>query len=388
MRWKILFALFIARLSMAFQFAAVGALAPIYESTFAVSSADLGILIGIYFIPGILIALPGGALGARFEDKRVVMFGMIAMILGAALMATATHWGLQLTGRFLAGIGGVFVNVLMTKMVSDWFEGKELATALAIFLNSWPAGIGLALAVLPAIASAFSLSAAVLVIAGVVGIGLVLTGTVYRAPQRESTSIVRGTLPKGARLWAACFAGMAWGLFNAAFGIFFSFAPANLVERGWSLIDASAMSSVVVWVVMLAGMAGGAISDATGRPFTLVLLCSVFMLFGFAGFPYVEANLFYMIGLGILIGLPVGTYVSLGATSLLPHERALGMGIFFTIYYVIFTAGPPVAGWMIDRYETTNAAFAVASLSMAAVLICVMLCARYQGIERRTTIAG
>tara|TARA_R110002072_G_scaffold242288_1_gene401056 strand:- start:578 stop:868 length:291 start_codon:yes stop_codon:yes gene_type:complete len=32
-----------------------------------------------------------------------------------------------------------------------------------------------------------------------------------------------------------------------------------------------------------------------------------------------------------------------------PDRRAFGMGIFFTGYYAIMTAGPPIAGWIYDR---------------------------------------
>jgi hypothetical protein len=32
----------------------------------------------------------------------------------------------------LAGTGGVLLNVLMSKMVTDWFAGKEIATSMAV----------------------------------------------------------------------------------------------------------------------------------------------------------------------------------------------------------------------------------------------------------------
>jgi hypothetical protein len=41
------------------------------------------------------------------------------------------------------------LNVISSKMVADWVAECEIATAMALFLNSWPFGIAIALLVLP-----------------------------------------------------------------------------------------------------------------------------------------------------------------------------------------------------------------------------------------------
>jgi len=41
-------------------------------------------------------------------------------------------------GRLVAGAGGVILSVQMTKMLTDWFAGHEIATAMAIFVNLGP----------------------------------------------------------------------------------------------------------------------------------------------------------------------------------------------------------------------------------------------------------
>ena len=150
-RWNVLILLFIVRLSMAFQFQSVAAMSPAIVKAYVVGLGDIGLLISLYLAPGIAFALPGGEIGRRFGDKRVVLFGLILMIAGGLLMAFAPAWHWQIAGRIVAGVGGVVLNVLMSKMVTDWFAGKEIATAMAIFVNSWPAGIALCLFLLPAI---------------------------------------------------------------------------------------------------------------------------------------------------------------------------------------------------------------------------------------------
>ena len=126
---------------------------------FGVGLADIGVLIGLYFTPGVALALPGGAIGRRFGDKTTVLGALLLMLTGGVAMAFSDSWNGQVAGRLVAGAGGVLLNVQMTKMVADWFAGKEIATAMAIFVNSWPAGVAVSLLALPVIGTAYGVSA-------------------------------------------------------------------------------------------------------------------------------------------------------------------------------------------------------------------------------------
>ena len=133
-RWGILAMLFTVRATMGFQFQSVAAVAPILTRDAGIGLADIGLLIGLYLAPGVAIALPGGALGRRFGDKTMVLVGLALMMLGGLLMAFWPSWSAQVAGRVIAGLGGVLLNVLMSKMVTDWFAGREIASAMALSL--------------------------------------------------------------------------------------------------------------------------------------------------------------------------------------------------------------------------------------------------------------
>ena len=47
----------------------------------------LGLLIDLYFLPGIAISYPGGLLGQYFGDNRIALFGMALMVAGGLLTA-------------------------------------------------------------------------------------------------------------------------------------------------------------------------------------------------------------------------------------------------------------------------------------------------------------
>ena len=187
-RWKVLALLFAVRTAMALQFQSVAALAPMLRHDLDVGIADIGLLIGLYLSPGLVLALPGGAIGKRCGDKLVVMTGLALMTVGGLVMAFSHSWHLELLGRFLAGVGGVLLNVLMSKMVTDWFAGKEIATAMAIFVNSWPVGIAMALILLPPIAGSGGVSSAFLFTSTLVALGMAALAGLYRAPQAAQTA--------------------------------------------------------------------------------------------------------------------------------------------------------------------------------------------------------
>src|SRR3981189_1246123 len=208
---------------MAFQFQSVAAVAPLLGSEFGVGIADIGVLIGLYFAPGIALALPGGAIGQRFGDKTTVLGALLLMLAGSVAMAFAASWSVQIAGRLVAGVGGVILSVQLTKMLTDWFAGKEIATAMAIFVNSWPAGIAVSLLTLPLIGTRAGVSGVPLAVAALVAFGIALLALFYRPPaDAPAASTATARLDRTATL-AVIAAGLIWGLFNIGLAVVFRF---------------------------------------------------------------------------------------------------------------------------------------------------------------------
>ncbi|MEM7636970.1 MAG: MFS transporter, partial [Pseudomonadota bacterium] len=216
-RWLVLAVLFTARVTMAFQFQSVAALSPVYMTVFGVELSDIGFLIGLYLAPGLIFALPGGAVGQRFGDRKVIALGMVLMLIGAGVMFSAQSWEGQIAGRLVAGTGGVLLNVLMTKVVTDHFAGREIATAMGIFINSWPVGIAAALLMLPLVAVAGGLTVALAAVAVGTACGLLLFVVGSRGNPAEAASTAASAAASerllGVRLAATIIAGVIWGLY-------------------------------------------------------------------------------------------------------------------------------------------------------------------------------
>ena len=117
---------------MALQFQTVASTGPFLIDALAIDFASLGILIGLYMLPGMVIALPGGVLGQRFGAKRVVLVGLVLMAIGGLVMGLSHTFGRWWRAGSISGTGAVLFNVMITKMIADWFAGREIVTAMGI----------------------------------------------------------------------------------------------------------------------------------------------------------------------------------------------------------------------------------------------------------------
>ena len=52
--------------------------------------------------------------------------------LGGAMLALSKIYEVMLVGRLVSGIGAVLLNVLVTKMVTDWFAGRRIVLAMGL----------------------------------------------------------------------------------------------------------------------------------------------------------------------------------------------------------------------------------------------------------------
>jgi len=366
-RWNVLVLLFAVRATMGFQYQSVASVAPLIARDMGVTLADIGLLFGLYLAPGMALAYPGGSIGRRFGDRPVVLAGLALMVLGGAIMAFVPSWAGQVVGRLVAGVGAVLINVLMSKMVTDWFAGREIATAMAAFVNSWPVGIAAALMVLPPIAEMQGLKAAYLFSALLVLLGLVLLAQRYTPPPRSGQFEVLATvMPERAALKAVIVAGSIYGLYNGGLAMVFAFGPTLLVERGWPITSAGSTVSLLLWFAIVSVPLGGVLADRLKFHCMFVIagcLASGILVILASREPH---QVFLYAVLGLVAGFPAGPIMSLPSRVLGPSSRAIGMGAFFSVFYAAMLVGPAVGGWLAARNGSAAAALDFGALMLFA----------------------
>lgn len=369
MRWRILGLLFLARVGLGLQFQTVASVGDDLVVAFGLSYADIGFLIGLFMAPGLFLAIPAGYWGRYVSDRIMVVLGLSALALGGAASSIATEsWAVGM-GRVLAGIGFLFTTLYFTKMVADWFEGREIATAMSILVMSWPFGIAMGqvghtwLAQTYGWQVPFQAASAYCLIAAV-GVFLL-----YRPPNDlpDETGGARGSLTTQEWRLMLC-AAAAWGVFNSAYVTYLAFAPKVLEYHGQTAVAAAGIISIGSWIMIISGAACGQFVDRFGRRNTVLAVCmggaiAALLLLGLPGAGIGASILFGLIGMA-----PAGVIMAMAGQAMRPQVRAFGMGMFFTVYYAIMWITPPVAGAILDATGNPQGPLWLAMILFAVVV--------------------
>ena len=112
----------------------------------------------------------------------------------------------------------------------------------------------------------------------------------------------------------------------------------------------------------------GQFVDRFGRRDMVLTVCmtgavlALWML-GLPGGGIAASLLFGLVGMS-----PAGVIMSLAGLALRPDVRAFGMGVFFTIYYAIMLATPPIAGAILDATGRPQGPLLLATALFASVV--------------------
>lgn len=366
---------------MGFQFQSVAATSTHMIDALAIDYATLGTLIGLYMLPGVVIALPGGMLAGRFGDKSIALLGLGLMTVGGAIMAIGNDVMLVGAGRLITGIGAVLFNVVATKMVTDWFIGREIVTAMAILLTSWPLGIGAALLSLGFVAQEGSLAQAMLAPAAFCAVTAIGVALGYRSPGAGSATATAASPASGKptanmavrptlrEFHLICLAGLIWTAFNSGNIVVISFAPDYLRVLGYSVAGAGLLMGIITWMPAPAIPFLGALGERIGRPSLVMAVSFAFAAGSVLALPVLKAPASLFVITAVAFSMAAGLIMALPGILLRPESRAIGTGVFFTWYYAGMAGLPPLAGLARDMSGEAAAPVFVGGLVMATTLI-------------------
>lgn len=373
-RWVMLGVLFVVRLAMGYQFQAVASSAPQLVTEFGFSYAEIGTLIGLFLLPGIVIAMPSGLLTRALADRHLVIIGAAFMIVGGLIMAASVNAEMLYAGRIVTGIGGVVFNVVLTKMVTDWFYEKEIVTALAVMLTAWPIGIALGLLSQGWLAETQGWQAAMIAIAALAGLSLLLTAFVYRDPPQAAgpAGELRFRLPVRQFVHMSV-VGVAWTCFNACLIVVVSFAPALLQGYGYDSEEARSTTSLLMWVTLVSLPFGGQLIERIGHVTVSIAVCFAISAAGLVALGQGLSAEVTLLVIGFAIGVPAGALMALTSEAVSPDNRGPGLGLFYTWYFAGMTVFPGVAGWTRDLTAQAAAPLYLAAALVLFAVACVLL---------------
>src|SRR5436190_17513998 len=101
-RWIILAVLFAARAATGFQFQSMGSATGLLMADLGIGYAEVGMLLGAYLLPGVIVAFPTGLLGRRISEKTLGLAGPVLI----ALSGLAVSYSDDLAHSLAVRLGG------------------------------------------------------------------------------------------------------------------------------------------------------------------------------------------------------------------------------------------------------------------------------------------
>ncbi len=393
-RWVVLAIIFLARTCVGFQFIAVAAQMPQLRADLHFDYSQIGVLLGVFMIAGAFLSLPSGMIANKFGDRRTIQIGLVALVIGGVIFGTGNSFHAALIGRIIGGFGAVFITVPAAKILTDWFVGKEMATAMSVLGVAWPVGIAAGMSLLPFLKVWSDWRVAVYVTAAVPALAIMLvsilpaSGESTKADSAPAIPVARPPLWSINRreFWIIMAGGAAWPLMSTGgYVVFSSYAPIMLIDRGISHTSAALIISILSWLLILIIPLGGYLTDRTGKKDLMFWGGCLTAAAAIAMVPIMEPVALWVI-LSAILGITVGMVMALPGEVLSPESRATGLGLYYTLYYIGTGILPVIAGWIQDTMGSASFViwFSAACLSLAplSLLVFRILQSRWQRVDR------
>ena len=162
-------------------------------------------------------------------------------------------------------------------------------------------------------------------------------------------------------------AGLIWMAYNAGYYGFLSYMPSLMALRGHDPGLTALVLAVATWSNLPATVLGGVLAGrfGNGPVFAVGTLAAIAAV---AGPAVVDWPLAWGVLFGTVASLHAGVIVAMGTLSARPENRAVGMGLFYTVYYAGGTVLPGLCGRAADAAGTPAAAL-LAGAGVAALAL-------------------
>ena len=343
-RWRVLASAMVSFFAVGMMFFAVPPLGPTLRATFGLSNLAIGLLMGAGAAPAVLLSLPLGAALDRWPPRAAGLAGLATMLVAGVGFAVAPSYGWLLASRLLFGIGGLVMNLLLARLVSAAFAGRELALAMGLFTAVYPASMIVLFSLHPWLSAWLGWRGEMAVLPVLVIVAIPLHAAAV--PRRSTGEAQTVGEPRGDGLSLSLVAlGLAWMLYFAPFAAVTTFAPEWAGGGAAGLL----LVSVVTWIAMLGTPVAGGLIDRIGRPERWAVASTSALTVSLAAMAIgVLPATGAMIALGAVCAVAPPAFYSLPARVVAPERIGFAFGFITALSNLGAVLGPALAGAIRD----------------------------------------
>ncbi len=119
----------------------VSPILPLYAQGFGVSYVAIGTFISVFPLVRFFANVPAGVLADRWGERRVATLGPAIIALGSLVNATASSYGMLISGRVLEGLGSALYVTTAMKYVIRVTPPQRMGKAMSLYQSSFLLGV-------------------------------------------------------------------------------------------------------------------------------------------------------------------------------------------------------------------------------------------------------
>ena len=389
--WVVLCVVMLAGVTAPLNQFKVPPLMPALMERFQLGLSTAGLLMSIFAITGFALALPAGIILQKLGPKVTGLTAIGCLLVGSVLGALSTGANFLLASRLVEGAGMGLIAVVAPATIAIWFPAENRGLPMGIWATWVSLGSLIIYNLAPALNTIAGWQAAWWAGAGFALVAFSLYWLFIRMPSSlEASTPGTGVTIKnqpGLNLRQALGGRSIWLLalsfccFNfVVIGVIATYFPTYLkVVHGYSLAEASMVTSLKMVMVILTAPLAGWLSDRVGSS-KRILLVSLAVLAVYVLFPFSVGGglaMAAMIVLGIIAGaIPTATFSAVPEAMGNLHSAGIGMGVIMMGQNLGQLLGPLVFGTLVE-----SAGWAVAGYWMLPVLIIAIAAAWFTKIR-------
>ena len=378
-RWVILLMVYICMLVFAFTLQSIPPILTLIIEEFKLTHAEAGLLMSLFTFPSIFLAILAGLISDRLGSFKVGLISLILVIIGTLFFALSRTFPYAGFGRIVAGAGAVTISIVAAKILSQWFQGGEVGTAMGVYNTAMPVGTIICFTTFGRLGEMSGWRTPILITAFIGMMGLAAFLFLYKpapnTPQKiahkkqEEAGFLSSLFKVRNLIWLA---GLCWLWFNAAAISFSTFAPDFFVSKGSSIGYAGLLTSLLMW-----GSLG--LSPIIGRLIDKFNNNDIFIGVGGLTFSislYLVSKstnfLFPMAVMAIAVAFVPTPVFSFLSKTLPPKDLGLGFGILGMVSGIGMFFGPYLSGLIKDKtgsYEITFIFLSILALLIPATAV-------------------
>jgi MFS family permease len=380
--WIILFVALLAGVAAPFNQFKVPPLMPVLMQRFQLDLGTAGLLMTIFSITGFVLALPSGILLQRLGPKVSGLIAVGCLVIGSALGTLSTGTGFLLATRLIEGAGMGLISVVSPALIAIWFPPEKRGGPMGVWGIWVPLGSLIMFNIAPALEASAGWQAVWWAGSAFALVAFLLFWLLVRIPPTVEAGSPTGKQANAAQempdlrqalarknIWLLA---LAYGCYNfIVVGVVITYFPTFLnTARGYSLANASVVTSISFMVSVFAAPLGGWLSDRLGtrKPFLMVpyVILAIWIVLAFSADGWLVTAA--MLVFGVIASLiPISIFAVVPEAMGSARLVGLGMAVLLLGQNLGQLLGPLVFGRLVEKVGWVNSGYWVAPVVLIGI---------------------